>query len=170
MVVVARPPAGLDLAAWWPDLRALVLSRYAEWIRREGLELDDVLGEVALRISASRVPFDPERCSPAVYLLIQARSAIRDLVRKERRWDFDALELSEDRHPASTPRTSTRTLDEAVDQVLAASETLDVNDLPVVRLYLEGHTRSEILAFTGLSEGQVREIIRAIREAASAIG
>ena len=156
----AKPPQadapnapGLDLAAWWPDLRALVLSRYAEWIRREGLQLDDVLGEVAVRISASRVPFDPARCTPAVYLLIQARSAIVDLARKEKRWSFASLDPAVDQQHEAPAPTSTKTLDEAVERVLAASEALDVNDLPVVRLYLEGHTRSEILAFTGALGG-----------------
>lgn len=159
----APAPQTLDLERWWPDLRALVLARYADWIRRERLDLEDVLAEVGLRLAASRVVFDPDLCSIPVFLLMHARSAIGDLARKEKRWRFAALEDAPPRACTSEPWTTPGALDSAVELVLEASPDLDVNDWPAVRLYLEGHTRREISDLLGLELREVKATITAIR-------
>lgn len=158
---VLLPARGLDLERWWPDLQRLVVGRYGAWIRREGLDPDDVVQEVARRVlvaNAGRNPYDPGRCSPAVYLLIQARSAIGHLVERRRRWD-------QEEHVELWPEqlSDDDTLDRLTEELTPAPE-----ERPIVRLYLEGHRLTEIVLLTGARQRSVAAVIQGTRARAQA--
>lgn len=152
---------GLDLQRWWPDLQRIVVGKYGAWIRREGLDPDDVVQEVARRVlvaNSGRNPYDPRRCSPAVYLLIQARSAIGHLAERRRRWD-------QEEHVELWPEQLTEddTLDRLTEELTPVPE-----ERGVVRLYLEGHRVAEIVALTGIRRRAVSAVIQGTRARAQA--
>lgn len=172
---MTRPLAtpGLDLARWWPDLLRLVKRKYSAWIERVGLDFDDVTSETArriLRANRGAHPFDPARGEAQPYILRQARAAIMNLADARRRWNLEGQELgprdsewwgvlagSSSAQPGLATEWDTGLLDRvALDMVEAAD--LDPRELGVVRAFLEGHTREEIVALTGRTTWQVRTV------------
>lgn len=152
-------------------MRRIVLDRYGRYIRSVRLEPEDVLSAMAVRILAANegsAPFDPQRSDAPAYICLQAESTIRDLRRPRRRWDQDELTPTGfvDANVAAPPnQVDDRTLDRVVDEVLVGA-ALGPEDRPIVRLYVEGHGREDIVAITGRSQHRVITVITSVRRAA----
>jgi DNA-directed RNA polymerase specialized sigma24 family protein len=158
----AFEPAGLDLVQWYPDIRPLVLRKFGAWIREQRLDPDDVVQETARKVLVANMgshPFERQRCSPAVYILVAARSVIGHMVETRRRWDREVLDSTAE--VLVPEELSSSPLDSLSEEL-----SYDEDEQPIVRLYLEGHRISEIVALLQAHPKVVARIIAGVRERA----
>ena len=88
--LTAHPPRhasglGIDLAAHHLDVRRVTLRKYGRAARRAGIDPDDLVQEVCLRIhrhNSGASAYDPSRAAMTTYIRMQARSALLNLLEK----------------------------------------------------------------------------------------
>lgn len=84
----APRPSALDLDRRWPEVRALVRSKYGGWMRRNGIEMLDAEQEVylgLLRRQQGATAYDPQRAGWARYVVLVAGSVLSHMVQREQR-------------------------------------------------------------------------------------
>jgi RNA polymerase sigma factor (sigma-70 family) len=147
-----------------------VVGRFDAFIRRsarrhglDGVEVDEVVQELRLRMWKSLGTAELIRRAKASYIYRAAISASIDIIRRRRSRRFEATTLDD------------RILDGAADPQRRADAGLDAHDLAssvhraiallvesrraVVRMHLAGYEREEIAELLGWSEAKTRNLL-----------
>jgi DNA-directed RNA polymerase specialized sigma24 family protein len=174
---------GIDIESRAVDIRCLVRSGFRVRCSQLGLDIDDLLQVVYLRILVAndgRAAFDPRRASFGGYVHLQANSALRNMLDKRRRksWlQVGYVDPTTDRMEdaawfATTPLwgdgevldglTAARALDECAEAMggaLTDGETIAVQHL------LEGHTPRMAAEAAGMTVADVTALVDTLRDA-----
>jgi len=158
------------------DPVSLVLDRVLDRFRHRILQagaghgvqeeaVDLLLQEVRIRLWRAGERGETVESLPASYVYRVAASAAVDLLRRGRSRREDRMEGLEGRQlpiPAGDPAGNPSAAVEAEElgrAVRDSLEALSASRRPVVRMYLEGYSRSEVAALLGWSEGKVRNLL-----------
>lgn len=152
-----------------PALHSLV-ARFAEMMRgvgaRYGLgaaDVDELVQEVRIRIWKSRPASELISTVSASYMYRTAVTAALTIIRRRRTKTHAGDEPLDERHEstalAALGPDDHLTQSVLVQQVESALSTLPASRLPVVRMYLVGHSREEIADLLGWSEAKVRNLL-----------
>jgi RNA polymerase sigma-70 factor (ECF subfamily) len=146
-----------------------VLSRFARLVRgiggRHGLvdaDLDEVVQDVRIRLWHAHEAGEAIEQLPTSYVYRTAMSAALDLLRSRRRREGRSVSLTADDEQLlvadSSPEEEVLRR-ELAGRVASAVDTLAPPRRAVVRAYLQGYERREIVALLGWSDGKVRNLL-----------
>jgi len=119
-------------------------------------QADDLIQDVMLTVWNKAAQFDPRRSSPTTWIFTIARNRRIDVLRRERRYEYDSDDplLVEDTAPSGFQAAAARQ-DEI--QVAQAMEQLTADQVTVVRLaFFEDKTHREIATQLNVPIGTVK--------------
>jgi len=119
-------------------------------------QADDLIQDVMLTVWNKAAQFDPRRSSPATWIFTIARNRRIDVLRRERRYEYDSDDpmLVEDPAPSGFAAAAARQ-DEV--KVAQAMEQLTADQVAVVRLaFFEDKTHREIATQLNVPIGTVK--------------
>jgi RNA polymerase sigma factor (sigma-70 family) len=147
-----------------------VVSRFDAFIRRsarrhglDGVEVDEVVQELRLRMWKSLGTAELIRRAKASYIYRTAISASIDIIRRRRARRFEAATLDENiADVAIDPRRRTDARVDASDLVASVHRAIALlaeSRRAVVRMHLAGYERDEIADLLGWSEAKTRNLL-----------
>lgn len=149
-----------------------LLVRFGEVARRagtahglHGVEIDEVLQEVRIRIWHAGAARDKLESLTSSYIYRTAVSAAVDMLRRRRARQEQRLNDDATAEPVDVPVPSREQPDqrmigeETQREIETALETLVASRRAVVRMYLKGYSREEIAALLGWSEAKTRNLL-----------
>jgi len=174
---VEETPGFAAVRGWATDVEnrsaaiARALTRFGEVARRagaarglSGVDLDEVLQDVRIRLWRAGAAAGKLEALTAAYVYRAATSAAIDLLRRRRARREQSMEeeppAAHAPSAAAAPAADAPLIaQETLDQVERALEALVPSRRAVVRMYLKGYGREEIAALLRWSEARTRNLL-----------